>query len=142
MNVEHREQDELDVPESAEVSAFGAGRVPHGARHALGVPAPRNPVRQGTRAALLLFSWAVALEILALIGVRLSSDPVENAWSVFSSLGLYLLLFWPLVAAGVSLYLPRAARPTFWSTTVLLVFLAAILWGLTCVVAGTPRVTG
>lgn len=142
MSAELPDDDALDAPGSAGVSAFGAGREPHGANQALGVLPPPHSSRKGARAALLLFYWAVSLEIVTLIGVRLSQDPAENAWAVFATLGLYMALLWPLVAVGVSLYLPRPARVTFWSTTVLLVFLAGILWGLTCAVAGTPRVTG
>ena len=141
MNAGPPDDDAPDAPGYTGVSAFGAGRVPHGTRRAQGMAVALSPGRKGMRAALLLFSWAVALEIVAMIGVRLSRDPAESAWRVFPSLGLYLGLFWPLVAVGVSLYLPKAARPTFWSTTVLLVFMAAILWGLTCGVAGIPRVT-
>jgi len=139
VNAERPDPNELDDPGEAGVATFG--HAPQGTRPALGVPALASPVRQGMRAALLLFSWAVALEIVALAGVRLSSDPAENAWPAFVALGLYMGLFWALVASGVSLYLPKPARPTFWSTTVLLVFLAGLLWALTCAVAATPRVT-
>jgi hypothetical protein len=134
--------DDDAAPGREEVSAFGAGRAPRGTRHRQEPLAPRSPVRQGVTAALVLFGAAVALELVAMAGVRLSHDPNANVGNVFLGLGLFLMVVGPMIAGVVSLRLPKAARGPFWSAGVLCAFMAMILWGVTCAVSGTPRIGG
>ena len=104
--------------------------------------AAATPLRQGITAALALFAVAVMVELLALGGVRLSGDPDANVGGVFLTIGFLIFVGGSIAAIAVSARLPRAARGPFWAMGVLCAFATVILWGVTCGLAGTPRIGG
>jgi hypothetical protein len=98
-----------------------------------------TPVRQGIRAALIIFAAAVGLELLGIVMVKLSSDPRDAVVTVFFYIGMIVFVVGLWTAMTVSNRLPPAARGPFWAMGVLCAFLSMILWGVTCAVSATPR---
>jgi hypothetical protein len=113
-----------------------APRIDHGDR-----PPSRSETRMAVRAALTLFGVATLLELVTLAGVRLSSDPDGNV-PVFLPVGMLIFVGGLLAAVAVSIRLPRSSRATFWGLGVICIFASVILWGVTCALAGTPRIGG
>lgn len=100
----------------------------------------RSPVRRGVTAALTLFAIAVAVELIALASVRMSPDPDAHVVNVFLGTGMLIFVAGLYAALTVSARLPREARLPFWAMGVVCAFLTMILWGVTCGLAGTPRI--
>lgn len=130
--------EERPAPEHGEPAAHGAQHEREPFAEQPAAP-PVSPVRQGVRAALILFAIAVGVELVTLALVRLSGDPDANVFSAFLFAGLLIFVVGLYAALTISERLPPAARGPFWAMGVLCAFLSMILWGVTCGLAGTPR---
>ncbi|HEX8243894.1 MAG TPA: hypothetical protein VF541_10370 [Longimicrobium sp.] len=128
--------DDAPAPDGGEPSAYGSEREPYAEEPA--APA-MSPVRQGVRAALILFAIAVGVELATLALVRLSGDPDANVFSAFFFAGVFIFVVGLFAALTISNHLPYGARKAFWAVGIVCAFLTMILWGVTCGLAGTPR---
>lgn len=89
-----------------------------------------KPRRNGSRAALVLFAIASAIQVVMTIGVRMSGQQ-ENVL-MFLPVDSLIAIVGFIAAMVISAGLPKEEKRDFWSTGALCIAGTIILWGVTC----------
>jgi hypothetical protein len=95
--------------------------------------ADEEAARRGKRAALVLFGISAVLT-LAPAAARMRP---EGKMFLMAAVDVGIAVLGPILAIIVSIVLPRASRPAFWTTGALCILVTLLLWGVTCSVVMT-----